>query len=697
MASRENNTRRLYSTEEVLAFFQSNSNSDQTSSEDKDLATEADSNSSDDVSVEKRPKIAYDLECSGTYEGMGLENSLEDRIGEVSPSNRSKIDFEHAETGQRQIQHDNCANLSVVDSSMYLDGSEGGDGGGRESEGGDDEGSDGGDEGGEDGDGGDEGGEDSGDGDEGGENSDGGGDEGGEDSDGGGNDGGEDGVGGDKEGEDSDGGDKEGEDSDERKVELLLDSITDPAIPGGNDGAEDMHEAVVCSESDVSDDGSDTGTTEVTEESETEEDTSDSDYEELVHDRQSQRGGRGNRVSSTRGSRGGKGGNRGGGITGSSTRGGRGGGQGGQSGFMSGSTRGGRGGRGGHMRSGVTAETSSGAQDGESEDSGSEHENDLIGIPETCVSITINEDEFTPPNEFQPVRNPGPHLPDNLKEDASELDLFRLFIDDEVLERLVSATNDYAEKNKHQKANMYQRFKRHPLTNDEMMRYLGCLLLLSIDSVRNYKQAWNEKSSQYLANLHRLLTRDRFEVIASFLHVVTAEEEAQLSPNKLKKILPLHNKIKTKCLDLYQPLMQLSVDERMVKSKVRTRFRQYIRNKPTKWGYKYWVLADPTGYTIDFNIYCGSSNQEESSGKGLAYDVVAKLITPFVSQGYQLFCDNFYTSTTLFSDLLKDGIAATGTLRTNRAGVPKEVQILKEILGKKKVRRGTGYYIRPRN
>ena len=108
----------------------------------------------------------------------------------------------------------------------------------------------------------------------------------------------------------------------------------------------------------------------------------------------------------------------------------------------------------GNTRSGVTAETRNRDQNSGSEGSGSEHENDLIGIPEICVSITIQEDEFTPPNEFQPVRNPGPHLPDNLNRDASELDLFRLFID-EVLEHLVIATNDYAEKNKHQKPNMY--------------------------------------------------------------------------------------------------------------------------------------------------------------------------------------------------------------------------------------------------
>ena len=127
-----------------------------------------------------------------------------------------------------------------------------------------------------------------------------------------------------------------------------------------------------------------------------------------------------------------------------------------------------------------------------------------------------------------------------------------------------------------------------------------------------------------------------------------------------------------------------------MKNKAHTHFRQYIRNKPTMWGFKYWVLADPTGYTVDFNIYCGSTS-EESSGQGLGYNVVRKLTTLFQFQGYQLYCDNFYSSASLFSNLLVNGITATGTVRTNRVGVPKEVKVLKEALEK-----SHGYYFCPK-
>lgn len=58
-------------------------------------------------------------------------------------------------------------------------------------------------------------------------------------------------------------------------------------------------------------------------------------------------------------------------------------------------------------------------------------------------------------------------------------------------------------------------------------------------------------------------------------------DKAELKGDPLQKIQPLHDSIKSECLELHQSLRELSIDERMVKSKARTHFRQYIRNKPT--------------------------------------------------------------------------------------------------------------------
>ena len=78
----------------------------------------------------------------------------------------------------------------------------------------------------------------------------------------------------------------------------------------------------------------------------------------------------------------------------------------------------------------------------------------------------------------------------------SELDVVKLFLTDDILEKFVTATNDYAESKRNVKKSMYLRFKRSPLTKEELFRFIGVLLLLSINSVRNYRKAWEKRSSQ---------------------------------------------------------------------------------------------------------------------------------------------------------------------------------------------------------
>ena len=106
------------------------------------------------------------------------------------------------------------------------------------------------------------------------------------------------------------------------------------------------------------------------------------------------------------------------------------------------------------------------------------------------------------------------------------------------------------------------------------------------------------------------------------------------------------------------------------------------------------MIADPSGYTLDFSLYCGKQRTAPISAHGLSYDVVMELAKPFTNQGYLAFFDNFYTSPTLVNALYAVGIGATGTLRLNRSGVPDAVKKLAAALNKRDAARGTGYYIR---
>lgn len=66
------------------------------------------------------------------------------------------------------------------------------------------------------------------------------------------------------------------------------------------------------------------------------------------------------------------------------------------------------------------------------------------------------------------------------------------------------------------------------------------------------------------------------------------------------------------CKELFTPGKCVSIDECMVKSKGRFFFKQYIINKPTKQGFKLWVLADSaTGNNGDMVVYTGKSRKDD--------------------------------------------------------------------------------------
>ena len=155
----------------------------------------------------------------------------------------------------------------------------------------------------------------------------------------------------------------------------------------------------------------------------------------------------------------------------------------------------------------------------------------------------------------------------------------------------------------------------------------------------------------------------------ALLHVVDPCNEP--AGNKLRKVQGFVDFMKGRCKLLFQPRQHVAIYERMVKSQHRSGIRQYIKDKPIKWGIKFWVLADSSNaYVVDFNIYAGKAAGREISVHGLGYDVVRKLMGDYESQGYHLYVDNFYTSMTLAKHLFQQRTLFTGTILENRKDFP---------------------------
>ena len=189
--------------------------------------------------------------------------------------------------------------------------------------------------------------------------------------------------------------------------------------------------------------------------------------------------------------------------------------------------------------------------------------------------------------------------------------------------------------------------------------------------VSTFSRYWSIKTLYHGLWARKIISREKFTALMAMLHFVETEDVND--PNyKLRKVQSFIEYIKGKCKSLHQPRQNVATDERMVKSWHRSGIRQYIKDKPTKWGIKLWALADSSnGYTCDLNVYVGKDAGRNVSGHGLGYDVV-------INQGYRLFIDNFYTSMQLLQDLWREGVAAMGTVSENRRGFPRGLRNSKQ-------------------
>ena len=302
-------------------------------------------------------------------------------------------------------------------------------------------------------------------------------------------------------------------------------------------------------------------------------------------------------------------------------------------------------------------------------------------------------DDLDVPNllpPFTPLRPPGIHLGRPLLRNTMTraVEFFFLFFTADMIDSIVNHTNSYAQER------MF--FGTHrtyaqsdgswkDVTADEIKRFIALLIYFGLVHVRgDVAKNWSTKSLLHGLWARAILPRNRFYAILGMLHVVDPAKETP--GHKLSLVESFVSYFKSKCSELYQPRQHVAIDERMVKSRHRSGIRQYIKDKPTKYGIKLWVLADSSnGYTIDFNIYIGRAAGRDVSEHGLGYDVVMRLMEPYFNQGYHLYLDSFYSSVTLMKHLFEKGVPATGTILETRRSFPANLKNSKEwAKGKKK-------------
>uniref|UniRef100_A0A3B5PV00 PiggyBac transposable element-derived protein domain-containing protein n=1 Tax=Xiphophorus maculatus TaxID=8083 RepID=A0A3B5PV00_XIPMA len=259
---------------------------------------------------------------------------------------------------------------------------------------------------------------------------------------------------------------------------------------------------------------------------------------------------------------------------------------------------------------------------------------------------------------FTPKKDPGPQI-DSTKS-WSPLSLFKLFFSAYTIREIIKNTNENAQR----LLAAGKKFKWSPLTVDDFYKFLAIIIFSGLVQVPSKPDFWRTKWPYNFPFPRSCMTRYRFESILWSLHLSNIKKDEENEQKKetphydrLFKLKPLYDDIRVACKAHFQPMREICIDEWMVASKARIDFKQFMRDKPTRFGYKLFVLADSrTGYTWNFFIYQGKSAVVREEGLSTT-SVMDLMDFGLLGKGYHLYVDNFYSSPYLFQKLASNSTA----------------------------------------
>lgn len=267
--------------------------------------------------------------------------------------------------------------------------------------------------------------------------------------------------------------------------------------------------------------------------------------------------------------------------------------------------------------------------------------------------------------------------------DGSPIDFYHLLVDQNIINNIVTETNIYAAQQIASKViSPHSRLNKWYDTNEsEMKCFLGLLLWTGLVSLPSYDLYWSN-SEVYKTKFSTFMSRNRFEILLQMIHFAD-NSQADLD-DRLYKLGSVINNVMTNSNNCMQPCDSFCIDESLIKFMDRLSFKQYIKNKKSRFGIKLFKLCTAPCYTLAIKVYAG---KEANAELNVGSKIVLELSEPYLDRGRILYVDNWYTSIELAELLNSRQTHLVGTLRANRKSNPKNVT-------QKKLKRGEVFSMR---
>ncbi|KAI5629009.1 piggyBac transposable element-derived protein 3-like, partial [Silurus asotus] len=222
-------------------------------------------------------------------------------------------------------------------------------------------------------------------------------------------------------------------------------------------------------------------------------------------------------------------------------------------------------------------------------------------------------------------------------------------------------------------SNLYAVMKNGPelkTTPSEIEQFIGLHILMTVVCMPSYRMYW-QTATRY-DPIATVMGCKRFDNLRTYIHMndnTNVKQKGEPGYDPLFKVRPVLEKDRANCLKV-EPEENHSIDEQMIPFKGKIGMKQYIKNKPHKWGIKVFTRAGVTGLVYDFEVYTGKGTVTNERGLGVACEVVLRLVSE-VPKGLnnKCFFDNWFTSPELIVELKKMGILTVATINRNRLRV----------------------------
>lgn len=268
--------------------------------------------------------------------------------------------------------------------------------------------------------------------------------------------------------------------------------------------------------------------------------------------------------------------------------------------------------------------------------------------------------------------NPETHLDQH----CSPLDFFAHFIDKDLVNLMKEQTNLYARQRIRHKRNFNQISPKSRLANwktvsqGEIKKFLSIIIHMSVSERSDMKDHWGTSPVVSCNFCPNVMSRDRFLSLLANFHLsdnLLMKKKGEPGYDPLHKVRPLLEMLREKCKSSYQVAEDITIDEGMCAYRGRLYFKQYMPQKPSRYGIKLYILSESkTGYVWNFDIFCGQANA--------ITEVVMNLLDSLAGKGHTLFTDRYYTSPTLAAKLENVQTALVGTVQKNRIGMPRALR-----------------------